>query len=115
MMRAAATTLALAFVVAAIPSHAAESAREAGATFRDCDGCPEMIVIPAGSFVMGTAAAERATGAGAAEGEVVVMTLERPFALSKHEVTRGEYSRFIADSGYEPQSGCRVWDPALSR
>ena len=43
------------------------------------------------------------------------MTLERPYALSKHEVTRGEYSRFIADSGYEPQSGCRVWDPALSR
>ena len=115
MMRAAAATLALAVVVAAIPSHAAESAREAGATFRDCDGCPEMIVIPAGSFVMGTPAAERATGADAAEGEVVVITLERPFALSRHEVTRGEYSRFIADSGYEPQSGCRVWDPALSR
>jgi hypothetical protein len=22
-------------------------------TFRDCDGCPEMVVIPAGAFVMG--------------------------------------------------------------
>lgn len=114
-MRAATAMLALAVVVAAIPSLAADSTREAGATFRDCEGCPEMIVIPAGSFVMGTPAAERAAGANAAEGEVVVMTLERPFALSKHEVTRGEYSRFIADSGYEPQSGCRVWDPALAR
>ena len=106
-MRAATAMLALAVVVAAIPSLAADSTREAGATFRDCEGCPEMIVIPAGSFVMGTPAAERTAGANAAEGEVVVMTLERPFALSKHEVTRGEYSRFIADSGYEPQSGCR--------
>jgi formylglycine-generating enzyme required for sulfatase activity len=32
-----------------------------------------------------------------------------------HEVTRGQYARFVADSGHEPPAGCRVWDPALLR
>ena len=26
-----------------------------GETFRDCDACPEMVVVPAGSFMMGLA------------------------------------------------------------
>jgi formylglycine-generating enzyme required for sulfatase activity len=33
---------------------------EAGQTFRDCSECPEMVVIPAGSFAMSSSAAETA-------------------------------------------------------
>jgi formylglycine-generating enzyme required for sulfatase activity len=94
---------------------AAESPRASGSTFRDCDDCPEMIVIPAGSFVMGTAAAASAPGIAAAEQDAVVIDLPDAFALGRQEVTRGQYARFVADSGYEPLPGCRVWDPALSR
>ena len=72
-------------------------------------------MVPAGSFVMGTPGAAAARGADAAEGEAIVVEIARPFALGRHEVTRGEYARFIADSGHEPQAGCRVWDAALSR
>ncbi len=115
MIPAAARTFALAAVLAVASPQAAESPREAGSRFRDCDDCPEMIVIPAGSFVMGTPASGPATGAAAAEDDVMVIRLERDFAMGLREVTRGEYARFIADSGYEPQSGCRIWDPALSR
>jgi formylglycine-generating enzyme required for sulfatase activity len=74
-----------------------------------------MVVVPAGSFVMGTPGAASARGAGAAEGQALVIEIPRPFALSRREVTRGEYARFIADSGHEPQAGCRVWDPELAR
>lgn len=94
---------------------AAESPRAAGSTFRDCDDCPEMIVIPAGSFVMGTPAAGSAPGIAAAEHEAIVIDLPDAFALGRYEVTRGQYARFVTDSGHEPLPGCRVWDPALLR
>jgi formylglycine-generating enzyme required for sulfatase activity len=84
---------------------AADTAREPGTAFRDCETCPMMVVIPAGGFVMGTAA-----DAGA-----IVIRLPQTFALGRTEVTRAEFARFIADSGYEPRSGCRNWDPALAR
>lgn len=29
-------------------------------TFKDCDACPEMVVIPAGSFTMGSPASKKA-------------------------------------------------------
>ncbi len=114
MARAAA---ALAWVVAAASWHAlgAEPGREPGTAFRDCDDCPEMVVLPAGSFVMGTAGAPPARGAAAAEGEVALVAIGEPFALARREVTRAEYARFIADSGHEPQAGCRVWDAELAR
>ena len=86
-----------------------------GSVFRDCDGCPEMVVVPAGAFVMGTPAAVRARGVAAAEADAVVIALPRAFALGRTEVTRAQYSRFIAASGYEPRTGCRTWEPALGR
>ncbi len=115
MRRAAAATFGFALVAAAAPSLAADPPRAPGSTFRDCDSCPEMVVVPAGTFVMGTPTAGPASGADAAEREVVVVEIRHPFAIGRHEVTRGEYARFIADSGHEPQAGCRVWDPALGR
>jgi formylglycine-generating enzyme required for sulfatase activity len=115
MVRAAAATLGLLLVAANAPSLSAESPHAPGSTFRDCDDCPEVVVVPAGSFMMGTPRAVPARGADAAEGDAVVVDIARPFGLGRHEVTRGEYARFIEDSGHEPQAGCRVWDPAISR
>lgn len=108
---------ALALAIAAAPAVAAEGARVPGSAFRDCDGCPEMVVVPAGSYMMGTpgAAPGRGAGAAAAEPQVVVIGIARPFAIGRTEVTRGEYARFLADSGHEQQPGCRVWDGTLAR
>ncbi|MGQ0384896.1 MAG: formylglycine-generating enzyme family protein [Gammaproteobacteria bacterium] len=94
---------------------AAEPQRPAGTAFRSCDACPEMIVVPAGQFVMGTPGARPAAGAAGAEREAAVVRIPRAFAIGRHEVTRAQYGRFIADSGHEPRAGCRTWDPALSR
>lgn len=115
MRRAALLALAPWLLAAMTLPASAETSREPGSTFRDCDDCPEMVVIPAGSFVMGTPAVRSVRGVAVAERDAVVIELPRAFALGRHEVTRAQYARFVADSGHEPQSGCRVWDPALSR
>ena len=65
--------------------------RALGTVFRDCDGCPEMVVIPAGTFRMGCEAGRECVSR---EQPVHAVTIGRPFALSKYEVTFEEYDRF---------------------
>ena len=60
-----------------------------GATFRDCDACPEMVVVPAGSFMMGSPAHE--DGRYDEEGPVHRVTIPAPFAVGKYEVTFAEW------------------------
>ena len=45
--------LLLPFLPAVAPAAEEEPALEPGASFRDCAACPEMVVVPAGSFRMG--------------------------------------------------------------
>lgn len=102
-------------VLAAGSVSAAEPGQAAVRSFRDCADCPEMIILPAGTFVLGTPGAAAGSDAAAAEGQATVIRIARPFAIGRFEVTRGEFARFVADSGYEPRSGCRSWDDALYR
>ena len=69
----------------------ATDARAPGTVFRDCDGCPEMVVIPAGSFRMGCVSGRKCNKN---EQPVEPVTISRPFGLSKYEVTFEEYDRF---------------------
>lgn len=84
-------------------------------SFRDCPTCPEMVVVPAGTFVMGTPSSGLDAARASAEAQAVVVRLARPFAMGRHEVTRGEFTEFVRDSGYEIRPGCRTWDAALGR
>ncbi len=111
----AAMLLLLPLLVVAMPLPAADAPHAVGSTFRDCGTCPVMVVVPAGSFVMGTPAAALPPGQAGVEIGTVVIRVPRAFALGRHEVTRREFARFVAESGYEPRSGCRNWDPALAR
>jgi formylglycine-generating enzyme required for sulfatase activity len=72
--------------------------RPAGIRFRDCENvCPEMVVLPAGSFMMGSISAEE--GRDADEGPVRQVTFARPFAMGRYEVTWDEYAACVADGG----------------
>jgi len=84
-------------------------------TFRDCANCPEMAVIPAGVFVMGTPASQLENVEVPAETQTTVVRIARPFAIGRFEVTRGEFAAFVRDAGYEIRAGCRTWDDALGR
>jgi len=101
--------------------------KAAGTVFHDCSDCPEMVVIPAGKFVMGSSDVQRAWAAthGASRGSVADEAPQhevtvRPFALGKYPVTRGEYETFVRETKRSAKDGCGrdsfKWDedPALS-
>jgi formylglycine-generating enzyme required for sulfatase activity len=87
--------------------------RPPGSVFRDCPACPEMVVIPAGSFTMGSSPAEKhwaATHGGSAEAVADEapqhLVRLRSFALSRYPVTRGEYAAFVRETGHPVGDGC---------
>lgn len=71
--------------------------------FKDCENCPEMVVLPAGSFVMGTPADE--VGRQHDEGPQRTVTFAKPFAISRYQVTAGELDAYIRQSGVVIKSG----------
>jgi len=89
----------------------------AGQIIKDCADCPKMVVIPAGSFRMGSPDSEKGRfeyEGYEGEGPVHEVRIGYAFALGKHELTRGEFSRFVAASSYkteaERNNGCLAWD-----
>ena len=80
---------------------------KAGERFRDCDACPEMVVLPAGSFLMGSPASEE--GRYSNEGPQHRVEIREAFAAGVYEVTREEYGTFVAETGHAGGSGCYVW------
>ena len=81
----------------ASPAPSAVTSFKAGETFRDCDQCPEMVVIPAGKFTMGSPDSE--VGRSKDEGPQHTVTIARPFAVSKYEVTFDEWDACVAAGG----------------
>ena len=83
-------------------------AMEPGRRFRDCDACPELVVVPLGSFMMGSPAGEEKRDDD--EGPQHRVTIAEPFAVGVHEVTRGEFARFVRETNRSTGNSCRVWD-----
>jgi formylglycine-generating enzyme required for sulfatase activity len=89
------------------------SVTRSGAAFRECSECPEMVIIPAGHFVMGSSDAEKAWAA-AHGGSPQAVSDEAPphdvtlpaFALGRYDVTRGEYAAFVRATGHPSGDGC---------
>src|SRR5262249_45030388 len=72
-------------------------------TFKECGACSEMIVVPAGSFIMGSPASEK--GRSGSEGPQHRVTFSKAFAVGKFAVTFGEWDACVADggcNGYKP-------------
>ena len=69
-----------------------------GQVFRDCaDGCPEMVVVPAGSFMMGSPPSE--VGSHEDERPVREVTIDAPFAVGVFEVTFAEWQACVTAGG----------------
>ena len=82
-------------------------AQRSGAEIRDCPDCPPMVVMPLGAYSMGSPSKER--GRKNTEGPVHRVTIERPFAAGRHEVTRRQFRRFVDETGHSAQAGCRTF------
>lgn len=76
------------------PAAKAATDFKVGETFRDCDRCPEMVVIPGGAFAMGSF---REAARGNDEGPQHGVTLARKFAVGKYEVTFDEWDAYEWD------------------
>ncbi len=72
-------------------------------TFRDCASCPKMRVIASGSFEMGSPDSE--TGRSEDEGPPQKVTVSA-FALSKTEITRGQFATFAKSAKYKSGDTC---------
>lgn len=83
----------------------------AGDTFRDAlnDGAlgPEMIVLPAGSFIMGSPESEKDYHFHFTEVPQVEITIPKPFAVGKYELTWDEWEVCVAQRGCDDNSGKR--------
>ncbi|MDP6706978.1 MAG: SUMF1/EgtB/PvdO family nonheme iron enzyme [Alphaproteobacteria bacterium] len=77
------------------------------AVFRDADWAPEMVVIPAGTFTMGSP--EDEADRNDAEGPRHEVTIAKRFGLGRYAVTFDEYDRFCEASGREKQ-GDEGWE-----
>jgi formylglycine-generating enzyme required for sulfatase activity len=72
-------------------------------SFKECDACPEMVVVPKGSFMMGTPADEPEREPG--EGPQHRVSLAQPFAVGRFAITFDEWEACVADGGcdgYKP-------------
>jgi formylglycine-generating enzyme required for sulfatase activity len=83
-----------------------------GAVFRDCPDCPEMVVLPSGSFTMGSSSSEQAWAISKGVSPAWVKT-ESPqhnvslqsFALAKYDVTFDDWNTCVSAggcAGYRP-------------
>lgn len=65
---------------------------ETQTSFRDCADCPEMVVIPPGSFVMGS------NSGNANEMPVHSVTISHAFALGKTEITQAQWKALMGSN-----------------
>jgi formylglycine-generating enzyme required for sulfatase activity len=91
----------LACAASALPA----AAQSPGAVFRDCSGCPEMVAVPAGQFMMGTPESEE----GRSDNEPAPRAVSvAAFALGRTPVTRAEYGAFVRATSYDTNRGTRT-------
>jgi formylglycine-generating enzyme required for sulfatase activity len=79
---------------ASSPPRPDQATREPGTSFKECRNCPEMVVVPAGSFVMGSPADEPDRRENERQ---VRVTFARPFAMARTEVTWDQWEACVRD------------------
>ena len=86
-----------------------------GEVFRDCPHCPEMVVVPSGSFMMGSPFSEE--GRDSNEGPRHRVTIGSPFAVGVYEVTFNEWDACASAGGcgsYRPGGWGRGRRPVVN-
>jgi formylglycine-generating enzyme required for sulfatase activity len=85
-----------------------------GSVFKDCEICPEMVVIPAGRFVMGAPPGEEEReklpenfrNRSQPQHDVKISS----FMAGRYEITVGQYRAFAMATNRSSNGGCFVWN-----
>jgi formylglycine-generating enzyme required for sulfatase activity len=92
-------------------SQAEECGLEPKDLFRECQNCPDMVVVPAGEVLMGSSRADIDNGLAAAnEGPQHKVVIKQPLAIGRFEVTRDQFAEFVNGSGYKPGDHCFTFE-----
>ena len=86
------------------------SAVSASTSLPACPECPAMISIPAGDFVMGSPGTEPSRYANEGPQHTVHV---RAFEVAKYPVTRGEWRRYVNETGHKSFVGCNWLNPGF--
>lgn len=78
--------------------------------FKDCADCPDMVVIPGGSFTMGSPKNEEHHSQNEEPSHTVQI---HSFAGGRYDVTRDEYAKFAQETGHDSGSSCSNDDGEL--
>lgn len=92
-----------AFSVTAVAKTPAGGTLKSGSFFRDCSVCPELAVIPAGSYMMGSNNGRRR------EKPVHKVTIARPFAFGRYEVTFDQWKACRVAGGCAKKPDDHKW------
>ncbi|MGE0255646.1 MAG: SUMF1/EgtB/PvdO family nonheme iron enzyme [Alphaproteobacteria bacterium] len=79
-----------------------------GEVFTDCGDCPRMVVVPAGTFQMGSPPGEE--GRWEDEGPVHRVTIPRAFAVGVFEITEGQFDAWRRANNRPARPACNIWD-----
>jgi formylglycine-generating enzyme required for sulfatase activity len=74
---------------------------------RDCSECPELVLVPAGAFMMGS------TELFQFEGPIHQVRIAKPFFIGRNEVTFDEWDACVADGGCQYRPNDRGWGRGL--
>ncbi len=77
----------------------AKGIMQPGDIFKDCDVCPEMVVIPPGKFMMGAPKFEKERDIN--EGPRRKVTIAQAFAVGQYEITRAQFAAFVSATGHD--------------
>ena len=79
--------------------------------FKDIEDGPEMVVAPAGKFMMGSPKDEpqRESWIAGTESPQHEVTVRKPFAIGRCAVTRGQFAAFVAATSHKMEGGAYVW------
>jgi sulfatase modifying factor 1 len=95
--------------IAAEPVSAASA--KPGTVFRDCADCPELVVIPPGSFLMGSPKSDTHREPSGEEEPQHRVAIAYKLAVGRFEVTRDEYGVFVQATGLADPDGCNAHIP----
>jgi formylglycine-generating enzyme required for sulfatase activity len=74
--------------------------------FKDHEAGPEMVVVPAGGFMMGSPDNEPEHET--SESPQHKVTIAQPFAVARHAITRGQFAAFVSATGHKMEGGATV-------
>jgi formylglycine-generating enzyme required for sulfatase activity len=85
---------------------AQERALKSKDSFRECENCPEMVAVPAGSFTMGSPLDEKDRSDD--EGPQHTVTIGKPFAVGKVHVNVDQFAAFAKETGSRDRANWRT-------